>query len=430
MKCIFVLLGILISFNVAGTKTTVLDSTGHGMAFERGLSWTRILEKAKQENKYIFVDCYASWCGPCKKMDKEVYGLSEVGDTYNGKYVCVKMQMDRTSTDDEFVRASYSDSKWIMDKYHVNAYPTFLYFDSDGRIVKRTIGAMDADAFINLASDVLNPKRDYYVLLNRFQGGARDVADMEFLSNTAISLGDSIQAVKIASECIKWIERKSSLAKDDIRFIAQYTKSESDFGFSLFFKFSDSVNRIMDDDTYAQGMVAEIIMKAMVDPVLITDSQRKMTPDWPAIEKMVERKFSGYYGRRAVDAAKANWFLDRKDFKEWIPNFVHFEDEYGPKINSDMWTAYHLNKEAWAVFTYSSDSSALSHALNWSGRAILMFPDANFMDTYANLLYELGRKELALQWEFAAAKLSPEDKDIQARFQKMKAGQATWPDRN
>ncbi len=34
--------------------------------FENGLSWEQIKEKAKAEHKYIFVDCYATWCGPCK----------------------------------------------------------------------------------------------------------------------------------------------------------------------------------------------------------------------------------------------------------------------------------------------------------------------------------------------------------------------------
>ena len=30
------------------------------------------LEKAKTENKLIFVDCYTTWCGPCKTL-KTIY---------------------------------------------------------------------------------------------------------------------------------------------------------------------------------------------------------------------------------------------------------------------------------------------------------------------------------------------------------------------
>ena len=32
------------------------------------LTLAKALEKAKIENKYVFVDCYTSWCGPCKMM--------------------------------------------------------------------------------------------------------------------------------------------------------------------------------------------------------------------------------------------------------------------------------------------------------------------------------------------------------------------------
>jgi thiol:disulfide interchange protein len=46
--------------------------TSKGINFENNLSWEQVKEKAKAENKYIFVDCYATWCGPCKAMDKEV----------------------------------------------------------------------------------------------------------------------------------------------------------------------------------------------------------------------------------------------------------------------------------------------------------------------------------------------------------------------
>lgn len=428
MKRIIVVLASLAVLNVSLGSGIVADSTRKGILFERGLSWQKVLEMARLEKKYIFVDCYASWCGPCKEMDREVYGLSQVGDAYNDRFICVRMQMDRTSQDDEMVKASYNDVKWITDRYRVNAYPTFLYFTSDGRIVKRAIGAMDAETFIHLADETVNPKLDYYALLNRFEGGVRDIPTMEFLANTAISFGDTGQATRIGAECVRCIEKKESLNSEDIGFIRQYTKGTKDFGFELFYRFGDSVNRLMMDDTYAQGTVAGIIMKEMVNP-LINDSEAKAPPNWTAIQTVVESKFNRYYAQRAVDAARTNWFLNRKDYKEWIANYVRFEDDYGPKTNFDMWTAFALNKAAWAVFTYSSDSSELEHALSWSGRAVLMFPEGNLMDTYANLLYELGRKAAALHWELTAAKLAPNNKEVQERLEKIKAGLPTWPDR-
>jgi thiol-disulfide isomerase/thioredoxin len=50
-----------------------LSGIAQGINWTIGLKWLAIQEKAKKENKYIFLDFYATWCGPCKKMEKEVY---------------------------------------------------------------------------------------------------------------------------------------------------------------------------------------------------------------------------------------------------------------------------------------------------------------------------------------------------------------------
>ncbi len=56
------------------------QENNRGIKFENELDWQQVLAKAKAENKYIFVDCYATWCIPCKKMDTDVYSSQKVGD--------------------------------------------------------------------------------------------------------------------------------------------------------------------------------------------------------------------------------------------------------------------------------------------------------------------------------------------------------------
>lgn len=59
------------------------------------LTLAKALEKAKMENKYVFVDCYTSWCGPCKMMTANVLPLKEVGEYMNETFVCVKFDMEK-----------------------------------------------------------------------------------------------------------------------------------------------------------------------------------------------------------------------------------------------------------------------------------------------------------------------------------------------
>src|SRR5580658_3781664 len=82
-----------------------------GIVFKNDLTWEQVLQKAKTENKYIFVDCYASWCGPCKWMDRNVYVNDTVGKLVNDKFISVKIQMDTAKTDSEVVKNWYSTAQ-------------------------------------------------------------------------------------------------------------------------------------------------------------------------------------------------------------------------------------------------------------------------------------------------------------------------------
>ena len=58
-----------------------------GIQFEHNTTWQAVLDKAKQENKYIFVDAFTTWCGPCKMMAKNIFPKPD--DAYSlHKSVC------------------------------------------------------------------------------------------------------------------------------------------------------------------------------------------------------------------------------------------------------------------------------------------------------------------------------------------------------
>lgn len=92
------------------------------------LTLEKALEKAKAENKYVFVDCYTSWCGPCKMMAEKILPLEEVGTYMNEHFVCVKFDMEK------------GEGRQIAQKYRVTSYPTFLMLKTDGSLLNRVIG--------------------------------------------------------------------------------------------------------------------------------------------------------------------------------------------------------------------------------------------------------------------------------------------------
>ncbi len=101
-----------------------------GVKFQTFPSWDEVVKKSKTDNKYILVDCYATWCIPCKRMDKEVFTKNEIGDFINSKFISVKVQMDKTQIDGDLIKSWYKEVQRFQTAYSINAYPTYLVFDS------------------------------------------------------------------------------------------------------------------------------------------------------------------------------------------------------------------------------------------------------------------------------------------------------------
>ena len=118
-----------------------------GIEFEHG-SWKEVLEKAKQTNKPIFVDVYTSWCGPCKKMSKDIFPLAEVGKVYNANFVCYQIDAEK------------GEGIQIAKKYEVMSYPTYLFIKADGTLFSRSVGYMEAEKFIAVSKTAIADMND------------------------------------------------------------------------------------------------------------------------------------------------------------------------------------------------------------------------------------------------------------------------------
>ena len=109
---------------------TAFAQKNQGTVFEKG-TLKELLALADEQDKYLFVDVYATWCGPCQIMAKQIFPQQKVGEFFNKTFVNV------------------------AKRYSVKAYPTFLILDSDGEEVGRIVGGADADRFIEEVRKVL-----------------------------------------------------------------------------------------------------------------------------------------------------------------------------------------------------------------------------------------------------------------------------------
>jgi thiol-disulfide isomerase/thioredoxin len=110
------------------------------------------LERAKATGKPIFVDFYATWCGPCKMMERKTFRDAEVVRKLSG-IVAVRVDSEET------VPRSGERGADVAERFNVEVYPTLLVLDPEGREVSRRTGFMPPDEFAEwLATSVEKAK--------------------------------------------------------------------------------------------------------------------------------------------------------------------------------------------------------------------------------------------------------------------------------
>lgn len=421
-----ILLLVLLPFCVRAQTNFGKDSTKAGIHFEARYNWSELLQKAKLENKYIFIDCYTTWCMPCKKMEKDIFSKEDIGNYFSENFISVRFQIDTTVKDDSLIKGRYPDAKYIKNFFAIRGYPTLLFLNPDGKLVSRKEGLMEASELLDLARNVVDPKKNYYGLLEEFKNGKLEYEKMAMLANTALELKDTVTAKMVANEYLLYLKKKTQIYKDDFAFIKKFTKRSIDVGFDIVWRNTSAINKVLGNNDDAQVFLFGIIYEETIGQFF-----GNAEPNWIKLSQQVEKKYGAYYADRVVTAGKANWYSKTKDLKMSNKYLVAYVEKYVfPHVNEGHWPAFTLNNYAWDVFLYSNSQEDLKKALNWSKRVVLIDPNPNWMDTYSNLLYKNGQKELAIKWQEIAVKLAPSDKDLHNNLEKMKKGEPTWPPSN
>lgn len=129
---------ILLFYSVAAVATMA----GRGIRFQK-IDLTAAIAIAKQQNKYVFVDTYASWCAPCKIMDK-VFEEELVGDFFNNQFVNVKIDMDGPQGDQ------------MLYDYEVVWLPTLLIIDANGHVLSKIDQLVNSSELLATAKSAIS----------------------------------------------------------------------------------------------------------------------------------------------------------------------------------------------------------------------------------------------------------------------------------
>ncbi len=124
-------------------------------------AWLYSMEEAQRmalsTNRFIVVDFWASWCGPCKKMDVDAWAAPQVKELMSTGFVSLKINID--------------DERALAEKYGVKAIPFVMIIDANGKVVSSFDGYRNASGVIKeierfavstepIANELINCKKE------------------------------------------------------------------------------------------------------------------------------------------------------------------------------------------------------------------------------------------------------------------------------
>lgn len=426
MKRLLIVIVILSSINARAQQ---------GIKFEKTLNWEQIKAKAKKENSYIFVDAYATWCIPCKEMTAKIFPRQEIGDFYNKNFINVAIQFDRKSTDNKRIKEWYSDAKKIKDNYKILEYPTYLYFNPNGELVYKIVGAnYDPTSFLENTKLALDPKTQYPTLKDQFVNGKRDTAFLATLIKAGINSSDMKSLPTFINPYLK--SQTNLLTKQNIIYIFYGTQSTTDFGFETLQKHSEAIDSVIGKG-FSRKTVNRLIFNETVFPMLKTNAVIKnygggmvdyqgdlnKNVDWPTVSNLVKNKFPDRL-EEVTRFSKTLYYQWAEDWTKYAEIVTEYLEKKPNQLNPDE-----LSDHTEVIFQFSNDSSQLQKAEGWSKLAMSSngTDPTRYKVINTRLMYKNGKKAEAInQMQSVIDSLGQTSGQLVDEVNKMKNNEKTW----
>lgn len=164
-------------------QTQASEDNIKGTQFFKG-TFAQALAKAKQENKKLMVDCYTLWCGPCRYMATNVFPNDTLGKFMNEHFVCMKLDME------------HGEGPERNKTFNVKAYPTFIFFDADGKEMNRFEGMAYQDEFQKRCERILKGEAPISEETKKEEAQQRKQKEKAAEKDTIIDEGKGVNFIK------------------------------------------------------------------------------------------------------------------------------------------------------------------------------------------------------------------------------------------
>ena len=333
-----------------------------------------VLAIAKQQDKLIFMDAFASWCGPCKWMSATIFTNDTVADFYNQHFICVKYDMEK------------GEGVTLREKYGVKAYPTLLFISPEGDLIHKRVGApQPVSDYINLGLKAMKPEECYTAYVKRYNQGENSP---EFILGYLQIMTDAYLPVDEPLKKYFATQQPEQLTgRTNWQIIYGYCNDMNSNEFKYLIAHQDEFNRLYGQDT-VNTKIFNVYFYSLVQYA------RSMIMTGDGYNSLKQQVMSSGFREAAkvVFIADLNVYQMRGDKDKFMDLAYRDLDKYY-KDDYSM-----LNNIAWIFHSFSKDKKYLEKAEKWSRHSVDLKSEASSNSTYAALLYDLGKKEEAVKY--------------------------------
>ncbi len=365
-----------------------------GIQFHEDTKWADLLAQAKTENKLIFLDAYATWCGPCKWMDANVFNTTEVGQFYNKNFINVKIDMEK------------GEGLELAKTYAVQAYPTSLFIDGSGTVMHRVVGGKEAADFLETGRTALDPEKRLAALEKRFDGGDRNP---DFIAKLMTAFIESMHPRVGEVIDIYLDSNPNDVSQENMMLVLNNTTKTNSKGFKFILNHRAEIEEAFGNQAFL-NIVQQIVLTEA-----FPDAMSGGMPSFEDIKKAYHAKLTPALADQASLYFEMSLYRAQQDSENFGKKAVEYYNKY-PSDDSEE-----LNTLAWSFYEQIEDKNLLKEALMWSEKSVKLDDNYYNNDTLAALYYKLGDKKKAKKTAEKAIKLAKaEEEDYSATEELLK----------
>lgn len=339
-----------------------------------------LLAKASKENKLIFIDCYTSWCAPCKWMDKNVFVKQEVSDFYNASFINAKIDMEK------------GEGPELNKRYGVQSYPTYLFINGKGELIHKATSRMSAEEFIEEGKNAINPEKALGLLSIKYDDGTMTNDEMlDYL--IALNQIRDPKTNEVYESLLSKVDEYWLKSNSGWRLMETFVYDDSHDLFKLL-----NTNKQHFIDLAGVSVVNKIYKRALTRNMYQASKNKDEKLFFKQLDSL--KKLSDT--PREIAIIHSDYFVSTNNAGEFIKTSNYYVENY---LQNDPETIAFIARSAYG--RDQKNLAILKQAAYIIDKAYKMDPDSyGTVGTYAQILSAIGQKEKAIELGKIAVKMA------------------------